>query len=91
MFSVIIFNQPIDVLSIFFLNHLRAEASRISTDASFHNFRAEYLKPFYARSVFSHENSVLGFEDHENSLFHILSALILAQIYPKDFQGLSYS
>jgi len=37
----------------FFLKHLRVEASRISTGISFHNFKAEYLKPFFARSVFS--------------------------------------
>ena len=37
----------------FFLMHLRVEASRISTGISFHNFKAEYLKPFFAHSVFS--------------------------------------
>ena len=37
----------------FFLKRLRVEASRISTGISFHNFKAGYLKPFSARSVFS--------------------------------------
>ena len=31
---------------------------------------------------------VLVFEDHGNSLFYILSPLILAQIYPKDWLNL---
>ena len=68
----------------FFLKHLRVEASRISTGISFHNFKTEYLKPFLHVPYL-----VLGFEDHGNSLFHILSGLILIQIYPKDFQGLT--
>ena len=37
----------------FFLKHLRVEASRISIGVPFDNFRAEHLKPFFARSVFS--------------------------------------
>ena len=41
------------MLSTFFLKQLRVEASRISTVVSFHNFRAEYLKPFFPCSVFS--------------------------------------
>ena len=86
MFSVIISDQPIDMLLIFFLKLLRVAASRISTGISFHNFIAECLKPFLHVPYL-----VLGFEDHGNSLFHILSSPILAQIYPKDFQGLTYS
>ena len=39
----------------FFLKHLRVAASRISTGVSFHNFKAECLKPFFACSVFSLE------------------------------------
>ena len=35
----------------FFLKHLRVE--RISTGISFHNFKTEYFKPFFARSLFS--------------------------------------
>ena len=66
------------------LKHLRVEASRISTGLAFHNFKAEYLKPFLHVPYL-----VLGFEDHGNSLFHILSGLILTQIYPKDFQSLT--
>ena len=69
----------------FFLKHLRVAASRISTDVSFHTFIAECLKPFLHVPYL-----VLRFEDHGNSLFHILSASILAQIYPKYFQGLTY-
>ena len=82
MFSVIIFDRSIGVL----LKHLRVQASRVSTGISFHEFRAEYLKPLLQVPYL-----VLGFEDHGNFLFYILSALILAQIYSKDFQGLSYS
>ena len=70
----------------FFLKHLRVGVSRISAGASFHTFRAECLKPFLRVPYL-----VLGFEHHGNSLFHILSALISAQSYPKDFQGLTYS
>jgi len=32
---------------------------------------------------------ILRFEDHVNSLFHILSGMILTQIHPKDFQGIT--
>ena len=45
----------------FFLKHLRVEASRISTGISFHNYRAEYLKPFLDVPYLG-----LGFEDHGN-------------------------
>ena len=68
----------------FFLKHLRVKASSVSTGVSLHNFRAKYVKP-----VLHVLHLVLGFEDHGNSLFHILSGLILTQIYPKDLQGLT--
>ena len=68
----------------FFLKHLRVVESRISTGISFHNVKDEYLKSFLHVLYL-----VLGFEDHSNSMFHILSGLILAQFYPKDFQGLT--
>ena len=87
MFSVSIFDQPIDGVLISFLKHLRVEASRISIDVSFRNFRVEYLKPFLHVP-----HLILGFEDHGwKFLVSYLSALILTQSYPKDFHGLTYS
>ena len=65
MFSVIISDQPIDML-YFFLKHLRVAGSRISTGVSFHNFIVECLKPFLHIP-----HLVLGFEDYGNSLFRI--------------------
>ena len=43
----------------FFLKHLRVDASRISTGISFHNIKAEYLKPIFARYVFSSTYNLL--------------------------------
>ena len=82
MFSVIIFDQPIDVLSFLF-KHLRVEASRVLTGVSFHNFRAEYLNPFLHVPYL-----VLRFEDHGSSLFHIFECTDLgSSLPPKTFRA----
>ena len=47
------------------------------------------LMPSISSHLLHVPSFILKFEDHVNSLFHILSGMILTQIYPQDFQGIT--